>query len=691
MHYPASELVIDPVLIRKYDVSGPRYTSYPTADRFVEAFGEPQLRQWLARRNIGGFSQPLSLYVHLPFCEHALLLLRLQQDRDPRPRADRPSISSTWRRNWRCSRRSWASARDLHEMHWGGGTPNFLAREEMAALVHAIEAQLRRARRRSQYSIEIDPRSAEPGLMAFLAELGFNRVSLGVQDFDPAVQKAVHRVQSVEPTQRVIEEARASGLRSVNLDLIYGLPKQTLDSFNRTLDQVLRLDPDRIALYSYAHLPTLFKPQRRIARCRAAVGRGQARADDARHRPPDARRLPLHRHGPLRAAGRRARALAQAHGQLARSFQGYSTQPGDLLGLGVSAIGQIGPTYYQNLKELERYEEALDAGRLPVMRGVELTADDLVRRAVIQALMCHFRVSIESIELAHLIDFRSTFAAELADLRPLAQDGLVELAPDWIVVTPKGRLLVRAIAMVFDRYLRQARAARELFESDMNGALPLSLFIAGLASGLHCAGMCGGISAGFSLLQKEQLWPRQLAFNFGRIASYATAGAAAGALGSAGAYAAAVLPAQAMLFVFSSVFVTLVGTSPDGPGLAAAAAGKIRIAPLAAPAANCGPPAAGCGLPHAFAAGMAWGWLPCGLVYGALLAAVFAGGAAQGALAMAAFGAGTLPWLLVAGVAAARLRQWAHLHRLRRAGGLLLAGLGTWGIAHGVEQTILCL
>jgi sulfite exporter TauE/SafE len=225
----------------------------------------------------------------------------------------------------------------------------------------------------------------------------------------------------------------------------------------------------------------------------------------------------------------------------------------------------------------------------------------------------------------------------------------------------------------------------------MNGALPLSLFIAGLASGLHCAGMCGGISAGFSLLQKEQLWPRQLAFNFGRIASYAAAGTAAGALGSAGAYAAAVLPAQTVLFLFSSIFVGLVGIHLAGWGPPLARLEKIgrplwqRIRPFAARMLRART------LPQVFAAGMLWGWLPCGLVYGALLAAVFAGGAAEGALAMAAFGAGTLPWLLVAGVAAARLRQRAHLHRLRRAAGLVLVGLGAWGVAHGVEQTILCL
>jgi oxygen-independent coproporphyrinogen-3 oxidase len=343
----------------------------------------------------------------------------------------------------------------IQAMHWGGGTPTFLTRDESSALVRAIESRFAR-NPKAEYSIEVDPRSAEPGRMAFLAGLGFNRVSLGVQDFDAAVQKAVHRLQSVETTRRVMAEARASGFRSVNLDLIYGLPKQTLDSFNRTLDEVLLLDPERIALYNYAHLPKLFKPQRRIAESEL---------------PSAERKLQLM----TLAIGRLTRAgylyigmdhfarpddelaAAQTLGQLARSFQGYSTQAGDLLGLGMSSIGQIGPAYYQNAKDLERYYAELDAGRLPVLRGLELTADDLVRRAVIQGLMCHFRLSIESIELAHLVDFRRYFAVELLQLKKLADDGLVELTPDWIGVTPKGRLLVRAICMLFDRYLREAR------------------------------------------------------------------------------------------------------------------------------------------------------------------------------------------------------------------------------------------
>jgi oxygen-independent coproporphyrinogen-3 oxidase len=293
--------------------------------------------------------------------------------------------------------------------------------------------------------------------MAFLASLGFNRVSLGVQDFDPAVQKAVHRIQPEDLTRRVVAEARAAGFRSVNFDLIYGLPKQTLDSFNATLDKVIALDPDRIALYSYAHLPTVFKPQRRILDAdlpsaeaklqilTLAIGR-LTRAGylyigmDHFARPDD------------------ELAIAQRRGRLQRNFQGYSTYPeSDLIGLGISAIGKVGPTYYQNQKRLDDYTAALDAGSLPVARGLELSHDDLLRRAVIQALACHFRLSLESIEDSYLIDFRDYFARELADLKRLQDEGLVDVSDEWITVTPRGRLLVRVVCMVFDRYLREAQ------------------------------------------------------------------------------------------------------------------------------------------------------------------------------------------------------------------------------------------
>jgi oxygen-independent coproporphyrinogen-3 oxidase len=452
MAYPASELVIDPVLIRKYDVSGPRYTSYPTADRFVEAFGEGEFRHWLGKRNIGGINQPLSVYVHLPFCDTLCYYCGCNKV------VTRDHGRSAKYIKYLGKELSQVGAllgddRRICQLHWGGGTPTFLSRDEMDALMKLLDAQFVREPH-AEYSIEVDPRRVEKGRMAFLAGLGFNRVSVGVQDFDSEVQKAVHRVQTEDETRRVIDEARASGLRSVNLDLIYGLPKQTLDSFNKTLDRILDIAPERIALYSYAHLPRVFKPQRRV--------------NEADLPAPETKLQIL-----TLAIGRLTRAgylyigmdhfakpddelaVAQSQGRLQRNFQGYSTFPeSDMLGFGISAIGRVGPTYYQNVKSLDDYYDTLDAGRLAVWRGLELTQDDLVRRAVIQQLICNFRLSIESVEIAHLIDFRRYFADELRDLKRLADDGLVEIQSDWIVVTPRGRLIVRAVCMMFDRYLR---------------------------------------------------------------------------------------------------------------------------------------------------------------------------------------------------------------------------------------------
>jgi oxygen-independent coproporphyrinogen-3 oxidase len=456
MNYPASELVIDPVLIRRHDVSGPRYTSYPTADRFVEAFGEAELRQWLAKRNIGGISQPLSVYMHLPFCESICYYCGCNKV-VTRDHGRSAKYIKYLEKEMALLAPLLEGNNRICQLHWGGGTPTFLSREEMTALMGALDAHFKRSAD-FECAIEVDPRHSPPGTMEFLANLGFNRVSLGVQDFDADVQKAVHRIQPEEMTRRVVAEARANGMRSVNFDLIYGLPKQTLDSFNRTLDRVIELNPDRIALYSYAHLPTVFKPQRRIVPAdlpapetklqilTLAIGR-LTRAGyvyigmDHFARPDD------------------DLAIAQRQGRLQRNFQGYSTRPeSDLIGLGVSAIGRIGPTYYQNQKRLDDYYAGLDDDRLPVARGLELGTDDLVRRAVIQALACHFRLSIESIEDAYLVNFREYFASEMKDLRRLQEEGLVDVTEEWISVTPRGRLLVRIVCMVFDRYLREAQA-----------------------------------------------------------------------------------------------------------------------------------------------------------------------------------------------------------------------------------------
>jgi len=263
MNTAASELVIDPLLIRKHDVSGPRYTSYPTADRFVGAFGEGTYKYWLARRNIEGASQPLSVYVHLPFCNTICYYCACNKV-VTRDRGKSARYVTYLEKEIALVGSALEGDHRISQMHWGGGTPSFLARDEMRVLCNAIDLQFDR-RADCECSIEVDPRSVEPGMMAYLAELGFNRVSVGVQDFDPAVQQAVHRMQPESVTRRVIDEARAAGFGSVNLDLIYGLPKQTLASFNTTIDQVLALDPERISLYSYAHLPHRFKPQRSIA------------------------------------------------------------------------------------------------------------------------------------------------------------------------------------------------------------------------------------------------------------------------------------------------------------------------------------------------------------------------------------------------------------------------------------------
>jgi oxygen-independent coproporphyrinogen-3 oxidase len=309
-------------------------------------------------------------------------------------------------------------------------------------------------------SIEIDPRSVSTDTIHGLRELGFDRVSFGVQDFDPAVQQAVNRIQPLESSTSALAAARAAGFRSVNIDLIYGLPKQSLESVAQTLREVVNLRPDRIAFYSYAHLPTLFKSQRRIEGGDLPSAETKLKLFGTA-----IKQLGMAGYAYIGmdhfALPEDALAVAQRQGRLYRNFQGYSIRAeADLVGLGVSAIGAVGPTYSQNHRALEDYYDALDRGELPVMRGLELTADDLVRRAVIQALMCHFALSKESLEIAYLIDFDRYFATELEDLREFEKAGLISTNEGWLTVSPKGRLLIRSICMVFDRYLRHDREVR---------------------------------------------------------------------------------------------------------------------------------------------------------------------------------------------------------------------------------------
>lgn len=443
-----------PELIRRFDVSGPRYTSYPTADRFVEAFTPDHFAQALAQRRNGAAAMrlPLTLYVHIPFCES--LCYYCACNKIITKHHDRGETYLRYlSREVELHTTHVGVGQTVSQLHLGGGTPTFLSDSELRELM----TMLRRSfmfTPGGEYSIEVDPRTVDATRLVTLAELGFNRLSFGVQDFDPAVQKAVHRVQPTERVFALVESARALGFESVNVDLIYGLPQQTPESFDRTLAQVAKLRPDRIALYAYAHLPERFKPQRRIIAAELPTAGAKVSMLS--------RSLSAFQSAGYVYVGmdhfalpNDALAVAKRQGRLHRNFQGYSSQPDcDLIGLGVSAIGRIGATYSQNARTLEEYCDYLDQGRLPVVRGLALTRDDLLRRAVIMALMCQGQLQFESIELAHLIDFKSYFAAELENLRSMEEKGLVEVNDTSIQVTAMGWFFVRGVAMVFDRYLQ---------------------------------------------------------------------------------------------------------------------------------------------------------------------------------------------------------------------------------------------
>lgn len=443
---------VTPELLRKFDVPGPRYTSYPTADRFVEAFTEDAYQQALEQRRVGGMALPLSIYVHIPFCESLCFYCACNKIITKRHERGTEYL------------RYLSHEIDLHvahlgagqtitQLHLGGGSPTFFTDEELTELMTMLRRSFVLAPD-GEYSIEVDPRTVDDKRLEHLAALGFNRLSFGVQDFDAEVQKAVHRIQPADQVFALVETARRLKFDSVNVDLIYGLPKQTPESFTRTLAQVAELKPDRIALYAYAHLPERFKPQRRInaselpaAPAKIAMLSSAISAFLSAgyvYVGMDHFALPTD-----------ALAVAQRQGRLHRNFQGYSTQPDcDLIGLGVSAIGRVGATYSQNAKTLDEYYDYLNQDRFPVVRGLALSRDDLVRRAVIMALMCQGELQYESIELAFMIDFKSYFATELEALKELESAGMVELEDSGIQVTSCGWFFVRAIAMLFDRYLQ---------------------------------------------------------------------------------------------------------------------------------------------------------------------------------------------------------------------------------------------
>ena len=448
---------LTPELLSCFDIPGPRYTSYPTADRFVEAFSQSNLHQALDLRTqgVGHKNRPLSIYVHIPFCESLCyycacnkIITKHHEKAEPYLRYLAKEVAL------------YTSAigvgLSVSQLHLGGGTPTFLSDSELNTLMSMLKRSFNFVSG-GEYSVEVDPRTVNAERLALLFELGFNRLSFGVQDFDPQVQKAVHRIQPVEQVFALVASARKIGFASVNVDLIYGLPKQTPESFDCTLKQVNELRPDRIALYAYAHLPERFKPQRRIVTAELPLAASKiamlSRSMDALmgagyvYVGMDHFALPVD-----------ALAVAKRQGRLHRNFQGYSTQPDcDLIGLGVSSIGQMGGTYSQNAKTMAEYVDMLDQGQLPVLKGLALSRDDLIRRALIMAIMCQGHVPFDVFNEAWLIDVQTYFSAELLQLQSMQSQGLVELSEQGLLVTPSGWFFVRGVAMVFDKYLQANR------------------------------------------------------------------------------------------------------------------------------------------------------------------------------------------------------------------------------------------
>lgn len=448
-------------LLQKYNVAGPRYTSYPTAPVWTETYDHQAHEAMIRATNQppGSNPHPLSLYVHLPFCEARCLFcgcnVVITRQRDQAEKY----LDYLFREIDQVAALM-DTDRPVVQFHWGGGTPTYLSEEQMARLFHYQMRHFKLAPR-AEVAIEVDPRHTTDDQITLLKELGFNRISLGVQDFNPTVQEAIHRVQPFEMTAHTTEHCRKLGFEGLNFDLIYGLPHQSEASFEKTVDQVIALSPDRIALYSYAHVPWISPHQTAIPE--AAL--------------PDAGvkfrilQLALTR---LTEAGYRyigmdhfakpddELSLAMDAGKLHRNFMGYTVQHGeqssDLAGFGVSAISAFQEAFAQNWRKLSQYYDAVDAGRIPTMRGYRLSDEDRLRQYVIMAVLCQGRVDYAAVAQRFQVDFRTHFAGALTELQTLAADGLVELREDALVLTPLGRLFSRNVAMPFDAYLRQPQA-----------------------------------------------------------------------------------------------------------------------------------------------------------------------------------------------------------------------------------------
>jgi oxygen-independent coproporphyrinogen-3 oxidase len=453
MTIASPDLEISEELVRKFDKLGPRYTSYPTADRFHASFTEITYREYLDQRSGRASNPPLSIYIHLPFCESLCYFCACNKIITK----DHARVSEYLRyldKEMALVASRIGKDRKTVQLHLGGGTPTFFSESELRQLMATVRKYFTFTAD-AELGVEIDPRTVQPQTLSMLAELGFNRNSFGVQDFDPAVQQAVNRIQPLDMVEQAVAESRKSGFQSINADLIYGLPKQTLDSFSRTLDNLIRVSPDRIALYNYAHLPSRFKAQRLIVESDlpSAELRLQIFLMSMR-RLLDAGYVYIgldHFSKPDDELNK-----ARLDKTLHRNFQGYTTRSEcDLIGLGVSAISKVGNSYSQAVRTVSAYYQHLDAGRLPIEKGFELSQDDVLRRDIIMTLMSSAPVEFDCINRDYGIDFKTHFDAELQRLKPYEEAGLITIDTSAIRVTPKGRLFVRASGMVFDKYLGQ--------------------------------------------------------------------------------------------------------------------------------------------------------------------------------------------------------------------------------------------
>jgi oxygen-independent coproporphyrinogen-3 oxidase len=457
MTAPLPDIELSEELIRKFDKSGPRYTSYPTADRFNATFTDATYLKYLDQRSGNPANPPLSIYLHLPFCESLCYFCACNKIITK----DHLRVTEYLRyldKEMALVAAHIGSDRKTVQVHLGGGSPTFFNADELQQLM----AMLRKYfafEPDTELSVEIDPRTVREGTLAMLAELGFNRNSFGVQDFNPEVQQAVNRIQPLEMVEKAVIESRKANFQSINADLIYGLPKQTVESFSKTLDALIRVAPDRIALYNYAHLPSRFKAQRQIieADLPSAEVRLQIFLMSTR-RLLEAGYVYIgldHFSRPEEELNK-----ARLDGSLHRNFQGYTTRAEcDLIGFGVSAISKVGHSYSQSVRTVNAYYQHLDDGRLPVEKGIELDKDDLLRREIIMTLMCSAPLEIDAIDSAWDIDFASYFAPEIALLQQYEEVGFITVDPAAIRVTPKGRMFVRAVAMVFDKYLARTTTA----------------------------------------------------------------------------------------------------------------------------------------------------------------------------------------------------------------------------------------